>query len=94
MRARSPAVLVATLLAAGCTMVPVPPPGPPALPPPAAGKGAARAPVQIEIPPGQMPAPGACRIWFPGRPPGQQPPPGDCGTLRLQVPPGAILLRG
>ena len=47
-----------------------------------------------EIPPGHMPPPGKCRIWFPGKPPGQQPPPGDCWELERQVPPGAWLIRG
>jgi hypothetical protein len=46
------------------------------------------------IPPGHMPPPGQCRIWYPERPPGQQPPPGDCEELRYDVPPGAWLLRG
>ena len=48
----------------------------------------------ISIPPGHMPPPGKCRIWFPDQPPGQQPPPGECGDLRYRVPPGAILIRG
>jgi hypothetical protein len=46
------------------------------------------------VPPGHMPPPGECRIWYPDRPPGQQPPPGDCGVLQYQVPPGAILVQG
>lgn len=46
------------------------------------------------IPPGHMPPPGKCRIWYPGRPPGQQPPPGDCWELQHQVPPGAWLISG
>lgn len=46
------------------------------------------------IPPGHMPPPGECRIWYPDLPPGQQPPPGPCGQLRYQVPPGAWLIRG
>jgi hypothetical protein len=48
----------------------------------------------IDIPPGHMPPPGECRIWYPDRPPGQQPPPGPCHELRDQVPAGAILVRG
>ena len=30
------------------------------------------------IPPGLMPPPGACRVWYDGMPPGQQPPPMSC----------------
>lgn len=48
----------------------------------------------VSIPPGHMPPPGECRIWFPGQPPGQQPPPGDCRDLRYRVPPDAVLIRG
>lgn len=32
------------------------------------------------IPPGHLPPPGECRVWYDGRPPGQQPPPTDCRT--------------
>lgn len=46
------------------------------------------------IPPGHMPPPGSCRIWYKGTPPGQQPPPGDCYYLSRRVPPGAWLIRG
>jgi hypothetical protein len=46
------------------------------------------------IPPGHMPPPGECRIWYPDRPPGQQPPPGKCSELKHRVPPGATLVRG
>lgn len=44
------------------------------------------------VPPGHLPPPGQCRVWFPGRPPGQQPPPGNCFELRHRVPPGAYLI--
>jgi hypothetical protein len=46
----------------------------------------------VQIPPGKMPPPGSCRIWYPGRPAGQQPPPGRCDELRGRVPPDAWLL--
>ncbi len=46
------------------------------------------------IPPGHLPPPGECRLWFPGRPPGHQPPPGPCAALQYSVPPGAYLIPG
>src|SRR5918992_3357447 len=49
---------------------------------------------RVKIPPGHMPPPGSCRIWFPDRPPGQQPPPGDCYELQHRIPPGAVFVRG
>jgi hypothetical protein len=51
-------------------------------------------PTHAGIPPGHMPPPGACRIWYPDRPPGHQPPPGPCEVLYWQVQPGAVLVRG
>lgn len=48
----------------------------------------------VKIPPGHLPPPGECRIWYPDRPSGHQPPPGDCHALRHQVPPDAFLVRG
>ena len=76
------AFTLATLALAGCAVRAEPYPG---HSPPAYG---------VRIPPGHMPPPGSCRIWFPDRPPGQQPPPGPCGALRWQVPPGALLVQG
>ncbi|WP_341502467.1 hypothetical protein [Gallaecimonas sp. GXIMD4217] len=75
------------LMLAGCEINTRGHRGVPQDPHPRAGPG-------LKIPPGQLPPPGLCRIWFPGRPPGQQPPPGDCHRLRLELPPGAILLQG
>ncbi len=46
------------------------------------------------IPPGHLPPPGECRIWYPDRPPGHQPPPGPCERLKYNVPPGAQLVYG
>ncbi|HEX6898226.1 MAG TPA: hypothetical protein VF789_00865 [Thermoanaerobaculia bacterium] len=37
------------------------------------------------IPPGHLPPPGACRVWYNGVPPGQQPPPTDCDTARREA---------
>jgi len=48
----------------------------------------------VHVPPGHMPPPGQCRIWFPARPPGHQSPPGDCHELRYRVPSGAVLVEG
>lgn len=82
MRAVRPAVLV--LLLAACAPVlayPAPGPGP-------HYRGA------VQVPPGHMPPPGECRVWFRDRPPGHQPPPGPCRILRHRVPPGAILVYG
>ena len=47
----------------------------------------------LDIPPGHLPPPGACRIWYPGQPPGHQPPPAPCGHLRHRVPAGAWLIQ-
>ena len=47
-----------------------------------------------QIPPGHLPPPGECRVWYPDRPPGHQPPPGPCDVLQYQVPPGAFLVQG
>lgn len=49
---------------------------------------------QIKVPPGHLPPPGECRIWFPDRPAGHQPPPGDCRELSRRVPHGAVLVEG
>jgi hypothetical protein len=48
---------------------------------------------RLQIPKGHYPPPGECRIWYPDRPAGHQPPPGNCRSLRVQVPPGAWLIR-
>jgi len=45
----------------------------------------------LGIPPGHLPAPGECRVWYPGRPPGHQPPPQPCNRIRRK-PAGAWLV--
>lgn len=77
------AILAATFLLAGCVVYQEPAPvyqAKPAKP--------------MKIPPGHLPPPGQCRIWYPDRPPGHQPPPGPCHVLQYQVPPGAVLVHG
>lgn len=59
---------------------------------PSRGYGAANSERTLGIPPGQLPPPGSCRIWFPGRPPGHQPAAGRCDDLASRVPPGAWLV--
>jgi len=36
------------------------------------------------IPPGHLPPPGECRVWYDGDPPGHQPPPTDCATAERE----------
>jgi|GEM_PF-4907600 len=42
----------------------------------------------VRIPPGHLPGPGECRVWYPGVPPGHQPPPFRCAD-RYRAPHGA-----
>ncbi len=57
---------------------------------------AATAPVEdrraLGVPPGHIPAPGSCRLWFPGQPPGKQPRPGDCRNIEREAPAGSWVL--
>jgi hypothetical protein len=46
----------------------------------------------LGIPPGHLPPPGKCRLWYPDRPPGHQPPPESCGHVHAHVPAGAWLI--
>lgn len=46
----------------------------------------------LHVPPGHMPAPGECRVWYVGRPPGHQPPAVPCGYLRGYRFPGAVVI--
>ena len=50
-------------------------------------------PAHLGIPPGHLPPPGQCRVWFPGRPPGRQPSPGNCIDVEHHVRPGCWLVR-
>ena len=46
----------------------------------------------LGIPPGHLPPPGECRLWYRGRPPGHQPPPGRCSRIEAEAPAGAWVL--
>jgi hypothetical protein len=83
-------MLTAFLVLSGCERV-VLVKGPPDEYPPPTERGGS--PAALHIPPGHLPPPGECRIWYPDMPPGQQAPPGDCASLSRRVPPGAWLIR-
>lgn len=52
-----------------------------------------RTPRPVRVPPGHLPPPGFCRLWYPGRPPGHQPPSRPCGSLfRTRGGPGAVII--
>jgi hypothetical protein len=47
---------------------------------------------RLRVPPGHLPAPGQCRVWFPGRPPGRQPGAGSCRGIDRVAPAGSWIL--
>lgn len=61
-------------------------------PPPPQHRQASSHPAHLGIPPGHLPPPGMCRVWFPGRPPGHQPRPTSCAEARHDAPPGSWVL--
>ena len=46
----------------------------------------------LGVPPGQLPAPGMCRVWVPGRAPGQQAAPRGCARVEHFAPAGSWIL--
>ena len=44
------------------------------------------------VPPGQMPPAGLCRVWVNGVPPGRQPQATDCATARRTAPANSRIL--
>ena len=49
---------------------------------------------RVHVPPGHLPRPGYCRLWYPGVPPGHQPGPERCERLlRMRhLPAGAVIV--
>ncbi|HEY7615047.1 MAG TPA: hypothetical protein VH764_18780 [Gemmatimonadales bacterium] len=46
----------------------------------------------LGIPEGELPSPGQCRVWYPGRPSAQQPATGGCTEAEKAAPPGSWIL--
>lgn len=46
----------------------------------------------LGIPPGQLPPPGQCRVWYPGEPPGHQPRPRSCARIERTAPAGSWIV--
>jgi hypothetical protein len=46
----------------------------------------------LNVPPGQLPKPGLCRLWFPDRPPGRQPKARPCAEVESGAPAGTWVL--
>lgn len=61
---------------------------------PAAAQGKSRGRSAAEIPAGQRPAAGMCRVWIDGVPPGQQPAATDCATAAARRPPNSRIIYG
>lgn len=91
---RTAGCCISGLLMQACTMVTASEPVYVPAPPPQEPVSVPAPRETVHVPPGHMPPPGHCRIWYPDRPPGHQPPPGDCRELRFRVPPGAVLIYG
>lgn len=59
-----------------------------------AGKNHMRYGKRIKVPPGHLPPPGMCRLWYYDRPPGHQPRPVSCRRIGRRIPYGAAVIRG
>jgi hypothetical protein len=46
----------------------------------------------LRVPPDQLPRPGECRVWHPGRPLREQPRAGSCAEVEASAPPASWVL--
>ena len=85
-------------LVAGCTVVVRPPAEPRREPPPQERPPEQQPPpvtvVILEVPPGHLPDPGECRLWYPGVSPGRQPRPRSrpCEEIAQIAPAGSWIV--
>jgi len=61
---------------------------------PADAQGRGKGKADKNVPPGQRPPAGMCRIWIDGVPPGHQPAPTDCETAVRNQPPNSRIIWG
>ena len=93
-----PSLVSLLALVAGCTVVVRPPAEPRREPPPQERPPEQQPPpvtvVILEVPPGHLPDPGECRLWYPGTPPGRQPRPRSrpCEGLAEIAPAGSWIV--
>ena len=85
---RNYAVALAVLTATGCSSISSSRPEQPA---PAVRRGPSTAST-LGIPPGHLPPPGQCRVWYPGEPPGHQPRARSCARIEREAPAGSWIV--
>ena len=83
------ASVLALLGATGCSSFHSNDPAP--KPAPAVHRGPSTA-ARLGIPPGHLPPPGMCRVWFPGQPPGHQPRARSCDRIERMAPAGSWIV--